>query len=317
MKEKKEKIAAVVVTYNRKELLKKCIESLLGQTFPLDLIIIIDNNSSDGTSVFLKENKFLDNSKIEYTRLLRNTGGAGGFYEGVKKGYEKGFDWLWLMDDDVKPDTRCLEVLMTFSSQNIGSKAITPIRLSYRKMEVEDDSSIKYNLKNFFLTDSREISVKSLYKNLNDIPSKIEIQTFSFEGPLINREIIKKIGYPKKDLFIYADDTDYSLKIRYKLKEKIFLLKNAKIFKMLPANKGADGIGWRNYYALRNGAYLYHTYGENFFVKQKPIFIFIGIILKNFLKLNFDFKKFKITLHALIDSRKEILPIRYLPKGKA
>ena len=94
MENKKEKIAAVVVTYNRKELLKECLDALLAQTHPLDSIILIDNASTDGTPEFLKEKGFLDNPKIDYVRLSENSGGAGGFYEGMKRGYEKGFDWV-------------------------------------------------------------------------------------------------------------------------------------------------------------------------------------------------------------------------------
>ena len=88
---KKEKIAAVVVTYNRKELLKECLDALLRQTYSVDSIILIDNASNDGTPEFLKENGYLDNPKIDYVRLPENTGSAGGFYDGVKRGYKKGF----------------------------------------------------------------------------------------------------------------------------------------------------------------------------------------------------------------------------------
>ena len=111
---KKETISAIVVTYNRKELLKECLDSLLNQTLPLDLIIIIDNNSTDGTPEFLEERDYLKNGKINYVRLSENTGGAGGFCEGMKRGYNKGFSWLWLMDDDVKPANDCLEKLFKF-----------------------------------------------------------------------------------------------------------------------------------------------------------------------------------------------------------
>jgi len=108
----KEKIAAVVVTYNRKDLLKECLDALLNQTRPLDSIILIDNASTDGTPEFLKEKGYLDNPKIDYVRLPENTGGAGGFHEGVKRGYEKGYDWLWLMDDDALPEKSSLNNLL-------------------------------------------------------------------------------------------------------------------------------------------------------------------------------------------------------------
>ena len=55
----KETICAVVVTYNRKELLIECLEALLKQTRQLDGIYIIDNSSKDETPELLKEKGFL------------------------------------------------------------------------------------------------------------------------------------------------------------------------------------------------------------------------------------------------------------------
>src|ERR1035441_9411687 len=98
-----ESIAAVVVTYNRKALLGECLDALLKQTHPLDAIYVIDNASTDGTKEFLNERGYLRESKIRYVPLPDNTGGAGGFYEGLRHAFEAGFDWFWLMDDDVEP----------------------------------------------------------------------------------------------------------------------------------------------------------------------------------------------------------------------
>ena len=101
------KISAVVYTYNRKELLVKCLEGLLSQTYPIDEIIVVDDVSTDGTEKILKE-KFLN---ITYIRLSRESGGAGAIYTGMKFAYEKGYDWIWIMDDDALPLPNALEEL--------------------------------------------------------------------------------------------------------------------------------------------------------------------------------------------------------------
>ncbi len=100
-------VAAVLVTYNRKEFLSECLDGLLHQTRPVDRIILIDNASTDGTPEFLKQRGYLGNPVIDYVQMPDNTGGAGGFHEGVKRGYYAGYRWLWLMDDDVEPTARC------------------------------------------------------------------------------------------------------------------------------------------------------------------------------------------------------------------
>ena len=76
------KVEAVVVTYNRKEMLIQCLDAILNQTSEVDKVIVIDNNSTDNTPDYLKEKGYLDNEKIFFQKLEKNTGGAGGFYKG-------------------------------------------------------------------------------------------------------------------------------------------------------------------------------------------------------------------------------------------
>ena len=91
------KITAVVVTYNRKELLKKVILSL--KEIPmLTSVIVVNNGSTDGTEQWLAEQTGIE------TITQANVGGSGGFYTGIKHAYEQGADWIWCMDDDVFPE---------------------------------------------------------------------------------------------------------------------------------------------------------------------------------------------------------------------
>lgn len=86
-----ERVCAVIATYNRKELLRECLQSVLSQTRLPDHILVVDNASTDGTQEMLKE----ESPQVEVLRLPENQGGAGGFHEGMKRAYEEGFDWLW------------------------------------------------------------------------------------------------------------------------------------------------------------------------------------------------------------------------------
>ena len=79
----RESICAIVVTYNRKELLLNCLHALLEQSFSLSHIVIVNNASTDGTIDFLAKNGFINNSQFTLLNLPENQGGAGGFYEGI------------------------------------------------------------------------------------------------------------------------------------------------------------------------------------------------------------------------------------------
>jgi rhamnopyranosyl-N-acetylglucosaminyl-diphospho-decaprenol beta-1,3/1,4-galactofuranosyltransferase len=205
------RVAAVVVTYNRKILMKECLDGLLAQTRRVDSIILIDNASTDGTPEFLDSLGYLSNPTIDYVRLPENTGGAGGFHYGVKRGYEQGFDWLWVMDDDAEPEKNALAILLgsieLIKDNNLGVLTQTVQNLN---------GSIAHSHRGY-------LNFKRLWPGVLQIPLKIEsykagkplkIDFASFVGILISKDIIHKIGFPDKRFFIHADDLDYSIRIR-------------------------------------------------------------------------------------------------------
>ena len=91
-----QKVAATVITYNRKALLAECVKALLCQSVSCD-IIIIDNASTDGTGEMVRA---IVDPRISYINTGSNLGGAGGFNYGMRKAVEAGYDYGWLMDDD-------------------------------------------------------------------------------------------------------------------------------------------------------------------------------------------------------------------------
>lgn len=81
--------AALIVTYNRKELLTQCIEALL--EMPCD-IIVIDNASTDGTEATLSS--FIGSGQISYHNTGANLGGAGGFNFAIKTALKQGYEYM-------------------------------------------------------------------------------------------------------------------------------------------------------------------------------------------------------------------------------
>src|SRR5581483_11127319 len=89
-------VVAVLVTYNRRDLLTEALGALGRQTRPLDAVLVVDNASNDGTPDLVRD-RF---PAVELVSLRRNTGGAGGFAAGVACALDRGADLVWLMDDD-------------------------------------------------------------------------------------------------------------------------------------------------------------------------------------------------------------------------
>lgn len=286
---KKEKIAAVVVTYNRKELLKECLDALLAQTYPVDSIILIDNASTDGTPEFLKEQGYLKNSKIDYVRLPENTGGAGGFHEGVKRGYEKGYDWLWLMDDDGLPSENCLKQLLRYKNK---ANFISPLVI---RIDKKDELS--------FGLEKNITTYKEAVDNSKD--GILENMANPFNGTLISRRLIKKIGNIKKELFIWGDETEYYLRalnsnlgvatvidaIHYHPKDRMQLIQ----LKYTPYKIIYQDNKLRNYCMIRNQTYIAKKYNILSFFKSFLEYLYFFIVCNKF-----DIKGFSFYMRAVI-----------------
>ncbi len=191
----RETFAAVVVTFNRKQLLLECLQALKKQTRPLDRIFVIDNASSDGTPEFLEESGILRDPIFEYVRLGENTGGAGGFHEGLRRAFDSGYDWFWLMDDDVEAYPEGLERLLPFCSRSgcIHGRRMNPDQTPATWGEL-------FNPRTVTTTPDPD----RLFCGGREAH---ELNVGCFEGMLVSRKVISKIGFPDPRFFICLDDT--------------------------------------------------------------------------------------------------------------
>ncbi|WP_421077863.1 glycosyltransferase family 2 protein [Methanothermococcus sp. Ax23] len=331
---KKETTCAVVVTYNRKDLLIECLDALRKQTKPIDAIYLIDNASTDGTSQLLLEKEHIkelppenlnepwektftiknlvngENIKLHYVRMHENTGGAGGFYEGVKRAYEKGYDWLWLMDDDAEPKEDALEKLSEYFNEKDVSALACVVN------DVKEEVSIfhrgYFDFDNIFPLIQKPIPLEKYFNN-----KVLNIDFASFVGILVSKKAISKMGYPKKEFFIHHDDVEYCIRLRKV--SKILLITDSIIFHKEMSQKNVkkkkflwkivNSIPyeklWLSYYGCRNLTWLGKKYSTNklkFYTKLTTSYLksILGILLFNDNKI----KRIKFITNAYLDGLK-------------
>ena len=247
------KIAAIVVTYNRKKLLELCLTALENQTVPLSSIIVVDNASTDGTNEWFDSSVFMSNLKFIYLKLDNNSGGAGGFNAGLQYAHKHSYDWSWIMDDDALPERNALEELIKVVK--------SPINI-YGSIAVEGQYTSWITT---LLNDRRKYSTT----NLTEIPDSATVSFLPFLGLLISKEIIEKIGLPDPGFFIAADDVEYCLRAQTKGAQIIvagksrinhpksthykfnFFFKKIGCLKLTP---------WKRYYDVRNRMLIARKY---------------------------------------------------------
>ena len=101
-------VVAVVVTWNRHDLLLEVLSALRSQTVPVSRVVVVDNASTDGTAETLRA----QGEDVVTVTARTNTGGAGGFAIGIRRALELGCDAVWLMDDDTVPEPEALAALV-------------------------------------------------------------------------------------------------------------------------------------------------------------------------------------------------------------
>lgn len=194
------KICSVIVTYNRKDLLVRNIESVLKQKYPVD-ILIYDNASTDGTEEYLVESGIIGKKEITYVKGSRNSGGAGGFRFGAQKACEKGYEYLWLMDDDgfCINDNTLTELVNVIKPEQ---KEIYNSYVTYDSQTLEPTFDLKG------VMSRQEICYKA--------KDNIVDGGFPYNGTLIPRFCFEEVGFNDDRFFIYGDENDFY----YRTKEK-------------------------------------------------------------------------------------------------
>lgn len=269
------KVATVVVTYNRKDFLIECLDKIFSQTLKCYLIVIVDNNSTDGTDNLLIERGILQSfreiigsktsrsyykgTKIFYIKLKQNLGGAGGFHYGLKLANSTKPDYIWIMDDDSEPMEDTLENLVSFANRYPNS-ILCPIIVHKYSGLVESYHHKKINRLNglesplIYSNDIKEFSKSDPYR----------IEANAFVGILIDRRIVKKIGFPVKEIFIWGDDTEYTYRA-FRHGFDVYLVSSIVIYHkdaFLKTNVSSKNTSKRLYYLVRNRVFFILNYAD-------------------------------------------------------
>jgi rhamnopyranosyl-N-acetylglucosaminyl-diphospho-decaprenol beta-1,3/1,4-galactofuranosyltransferase len=197
------KVIAVVVTYNRKDLLVACLDAALSQTRPVDHLLLLDNASTDGTEELLRAGGYLDRPDVEYVRSAENRGSSGGFADAVSRARERDSDWLWLMDDDSQPTPEVLATLLA------SAPASDPAVVSLCPKVIYPGGGIDLNQRGDFRGRLRPLD-ESEYRPGNHR----ELGFLSFVGALVRTAAARGTDPPKAEFFVWGDDVEYSFRLR-------------------------------------------------------------------------------------------------------
>lgn len=196
------KTAAVIVTFNRSAKLMKVLDALDGQTLRPDVILVVDNASTDDTQA-LVEARAQDDARIRYLRLAQNVGGAGGFHEGLKAAYRLGAHYFWVSDDDAYPQPdaieRLVQAITAFEAQHEWRPSFACSRVEWI-----DGSLCEMNTPRPVWDWPRFLTARTPWAL---------VDSASFVSILIPRWAVEQHGLPIADYFIWFDDAEYTRRL--------------------------------------------------------------------------------------------------------
>ena len=276
-----DKLCIVIVTYKRQELLGRLLDSILNSTQAPWRVVLVDNENSPDTEKMVCEfnTRAADvwgaahkvetksaqaveksttatttscnsrNNFMIYAPQSENLGGSGGFSEGVRIAYKMGAQWFWLMDDDVA----------------ILPDALDKMEPWTKKFDVLQGRKYDYDGGAFFWQNDFRARMgmhNPLSSEKFNEDGYLVMNNMCFEGGMIKRNIVEKIGLPDPRFFIYWDDAVYGYlahRVTTCALVNVFILqrtreiKNKEIGRVRQLNSTSDT---NRYYIMRNRGHI-------------------------------------------------------------
>ncbi|WP_400994038.1 glycosyltransferase [Agromyces sp. GXQ0307] len=234
------RVVAVVVAYNRRDLLSEVLSALAAQTSRLASVVVVDNASTDDSADVARAAAPL----VDLVRLDRNTGGAGGFAAGMATALVDGRpDWLWLMDDDTVPSTTALAELLAAVDG-------TDLVVAGSRVEWFDGTEHPMN------TPRPKPFATARERRVAGARGNVPIRSTSFVSMLVRADVVREIGLPIADYFIWNDDFEYSTRA-LRGRRGVHVPSSVVVHKTRVLGSTDADPGHRFYYEVRNKLWMF------------------------------------------------------------
>ena len=194
------RVVAVVVTWNRSDLLTEALDSLATQTHALSATVVVDNASTDGTG-----DRLASRADLDVVTLTANTGGAGGFAVGIERALVHEPDLVWLLDDDTVPAPGAAEELVRVWATYDGPGGRPAVLAS--KVVWTDGRDHPMN------TPRVKPGATPAERSAAAAVGCVPVRSASFVSIMCDADVVRARGLPVADYFLWNDDFEYSTRL--------------------------------------------------------------------------------------------------------
>lgn len=293
------KTAVILVNWNSYALTRDCILSL--QQLPAEQldILLVDNNSADGSGRQLEQTF----PGIIYLQAPDNLGFTGGNNLAINYALQKEYTYVLLLNNDTTVAPNFLEILTHYLDEHPSVGAVQPL------IYCEEPSRVIWNAGSYYLNlIGQPLVKKELPKEKQTNDAGIEVDWITGCAFLVRTDLLKKTGSLSDNMFMYFEDVDLSFRLR-KLGYELHLVPAAEIWHvggMSNKQKTKNEEGYVNpvvhYLNTRNRIWIVKKFTPLYFlpvVVLYHVFYFAGILL--YFLLRFRWKKLFAVTRAIRD----------------
>lgn len=197
-------ISIIIPNYNGVKHLTVCFESLQNQTYGDFKVFLVDNNSSDDSIKFTKENF----PEVEILRLNSNTGFAKAVNEGIKQSLKnQNIEYIVLLNNDIECDKNFVkELLNGFKSNETGSVACK--MLNYYNRDIIDNAG------DFIKRKGSPYPRGFGEKDIGQYDEEEFVWGACAGAAMYKREVFDNTGFFDEDFFAYYEDVDFNFRMQ-------------------------------------------------------------------------------------------------------
>lgn len=194
-------LVSIIILASRqaREHLETCLPSVLAQTYPHLEIILVDNQTTDDSVAFTREN--FPQVKILSTPQPLGFGGANNLAMKQAQG-----EFFFLVNEDTEMDSACIAECVKVALSRETIAVVAP------KMKLFYMRAFFNSMGNSIHKDAHSYDNFIGYLDVGQFDTLDQVFTVCFGAALLSRKAVEHIGYMDEDYFVYYDDVDWSLR---------------------------------------------------------------------------------------------------------
>src|SRR3954467_12365656 len=188
-------VFGVLVTHRRPDELTKSLDALTTQSRALDHLIVVDNDDDERVRDLVAGQPV----STTYLGSRRNLGGAGGFALGMLHALALGADWIWLADDDGRPQDRTVLATLLDCAGRHALAEVSPMVCN-----LDDPDQLAFPLRRGLVWRRRASELRTEGAGQDLLPGIASL----FNGALFRASTVEAVGVPDLRLFVRGDEVE-------------------------------------------------------------------------------------------------------------